>query len=166
MYSSIANVKALTLTQQFGSKQPIMKNFELFVKRLRRFNVNIYSYFWTKEFTKKGERHLHVIFEHEGYISQKWLSEIWKDITKGESFIVWINDKQILNAAGYAMKYLTKAYSTEYRYKKHEHRYGFSRNAPPFKPDNFKTIEYDSFTLEYHAGDYQRVGKNEKPRQK
>jgi hypothetical protein len=52
--------------------------------------------------------------------------------------------EDIGNPAGYAMKYLTKAFGTETKYDKGERRYGFSKNrlfAPKKKFDDLSPIE-------------------------
>lgn len=123
----------MTLTQKLGSKQDIMKNWNHLRLILKRSGVKCDVYFWTKEFTLNGERHLHIILDTDEWISQKWLSDIWRHTTGGESYRVWVNDDNLKNAAGYAMKYLTKAFSEETRFRKKERRYGFSRNSERYK---------------------------------
>jgi hypothetical protein len=71
------------------------------------------KYFWSKEFTVKGQRHLHAVIN--AYIPQNVIKDAWQRATDGESFIVWITGKDkkerchdIYNPAGYAMKYITQ----------------------------------------------------------
>lgn len=128
-------VRAVTLTQKLGTEQYIMAAWSKMRHLLRRAGFHL-KYFWAKEFTKNGERHLHLLVN--AYIPQHVLKELWTQATNGESYIVWITGKEqpdnsegdIHNPAGYATKYLTKAYGTEVRFDEKEHRYGFSRHAP------------------------------------
>lgn len=134
------NVYAITLTQKRGSTQSIMTNWKKLVRVLRKEFPDL-RYFWVKEFTKQGERHLHVLINldvdfYDLRLAHAKLREQWRDITGGESFVVWINRTPIENAAGYLMKYLTKAYGTEVRFKEKERRYGFSRDGG-FSEKNF-----------------------------
>lgn len=123
---------AITLTQKLGSKRNILKDFETVRYRLKtRHHITIDRYFWVKEFTKKGQRHLHIICS--SYVDHKLLKSLWREVTLGESYRVWINEKPIRNAAGYLFKYLSKAYTFEIRYRNKERRYGFSKK-PEFKP--------------------------------
>lgn len=100
------------------------------------------KYFWVKEFTPDshefiddkgitrvslgGERHLHILTDTR--IGQKCLSNFWKEITGGESYICWIFQENCYNPAGYSTKYLTKAFQ-EAPYEENERRYAFSRHA-------------------------------------
>lgn len=184
-FAGLSYVTAITLTQKAGSSQDIVKNFYKFRRYyLRKYGINM-RYFWVKEFTPEsreyidnhgnirqsagGERHMHILTDI--YIDQKELSQVWYDIT-GDSYIVWINRRHIKNAAGYAMKYLTKAFDVA-PYEKKERRYGFSRHREfsvsysknkeilPILGDFWTIIGSNrnkcrdgTFMLEYHAGDY------------
>lgn len=127
-------VRALTLTQKLGTQQDIMKNWARLRAVFAKYQVPINKYFWVKEFTKQGERHLHILIDADSDIDQNWLSDKWRTITDGESYILWINEAEIGNAAGYAMKYLTKAFF-ECEFRPKEKRFGFSQSA------RFKDIE-------------------------
>lgn len=125
------NVCAITLTQKRGSTQSIMANWKKLVRVLKREHSDL-RYFWVKEFTKAGERHLHILINIEVKDLREEHSKLrrqWYQVTNHESYIVWINQDAIHNAPGYLMKYLTKAYSTEVRFKEKERRYGFSRDG-------------------------------------
>lgn len=129
-------IYAWTLTQKLGSTQDILINFSKLRKNLKYYfehikNNNIQSfklkYFWVKEFTKKGQRHLHILTNI--YIDIKLLSKMWKKVTHGESYRVWINQANIRNAPGYMFKYLTKAFDDKnHHFNKKERRYGFSQD--------------------------------------
>jgi hypothetical protein len=168
LFEGVNTVKQLTITQKLGSKRNIMKDWETMRKILIRAGLKIEKYVWFKEFTYKGQRHLHILLDIPDYVNQKWLSDIWRKVTKGESFRVWINETDIQKAAAYAMAYLTKSYQGEYRYARHERRVGFSRGARnyeyPYTPilGNFWEIIGDldipvNVVIEYHADDYTRL---------
>lgn len=158
-------IRSVTLTQRLGSERNIMKDWAALRHILARSGYNL-RYFWSKEFTHKGQRHLHLLIN--AYIPQKTLSFCWRLVTNGESYIVWINSAErgefaddIRNPAGYMSKYLTKAYSDEVKFNKSEHRYGFSRCAlfkvqkytPPI-PEGLTPIqmmEYFSFSSPWVA---------------
>jgi hypothetical protein len=126
------DVIAITLTQKLHSKRNILKDFETVRYRLKtRHGISMDRYFWVKEFTKKGQRHIHILCSV--YVDHKLLKKLWKEVTLGESYRVWINEKPIRNSAGYLFKYLGKAYKVEIRYHRKERRYGFSRHSD-FKP--------------------------------
>lgn len=125
-------VRALTLTQKLGTSIYIMDAWRRFRALLAKRGYHL-TYFWAKEFTKQGERHIHALIN--AYIPQPVIQDCWRTATKGESYIVWITGKDIphedgdiYNPAGYATKYLTKSYGTEARFDKGERRFGFSRN--------------------------------------
>lgn len=108
---------------------------------------------------------------------------MWREITHGESYIVWINVQVIQNAAGYATKYLTKAFDVA-PYEENERRYSFSKHKEfskmiqinheglPILGDFWEIIGnhrhkvYDgTFELEYHPGDYKPLRKEEHVKQ-
>lgn len=127
-------IRSITLTQKFGSVRNIMKDWAVMRVYLGRLGYHV-KYFWCKEFTVKGQRHLHAIIN--AYIPQPVLKDCWSRATCGESYIVWITGQNsklkeiasLYNPAGYASKYLTKSYSTETKFDNHEHRYGFCRDS-------------------------------------
>jgi hypothetical protein len=134
-------IRSITLTQKLGSVRNLMEDWAALRHLLSRAGYHL-RYFWSKEFTINGQRHLHLLIN--AYIPQKTLSLMWKLVTDGESYIVWINaadhgnfSDDIRSPAGYMSKYLTKAYNkNEVSFNKGEHRYGFSRY------DLFKTIKH------------------------
>lgn len=147
-----------------------MKDKKELFRILKRAGVPINSYFWVKEFTQRGQRHLHILADIPGWVDQKWLSDVWRKVTHGESFRVWINETTIHNSAGYVMKYLTKVFGEECRYNKGENRYGFCRGAKSYQfpysvimGDFWERIvapvEKPVFELEWHGGDYVRLSK-------
>jgi hypothetical protein len=127
-------VRMVTLTQKRGSKRNIMEDWATFRHLLTRAGVLGLRYFWTKEFTPTGhQRHLHVLVNL--YIPHILIKKLWRKATQGESYIVHITGRKnqdesgdINNPAGYATKYLTKAYAKENGFESHERRYGFSRH--------------------------------------
>lgn len=179
-------VRAMTLTQKLGTEQYIMDCWSRFRALLAKRGIHL-KYFWSKEFTVKGERHMHVLIN--AYIPQEIIKECWLKATKGESYIVWITGKElpdsekgdIYNPAGYATKYLTKSYSEDCRFEKNERRFGFSRYKlfKVQKCEYFTSLSTPDFwdaiacvtswraEIEYHTGDYNDLPKvkpdNSKP---
>lgn len=174
-FSNSERVIAVTLTQKLGTTQDIVENFYKLRDLLRKRKIKL-KYFWVKEFTKAGERHLHVLIDTP--IDQSELKKMWKTVTHGESWVVWINETDIQSAGGYTTKYLTKSFQFE-KFDKYERRYAFSKDKL-FRADiqknkealpilgNFWVIIGSNrnkardgiFNLEYHAGD--RIGLNGK----
>jgi len=141
--------RMITLTQVLGTTRPIMKSWANFRAILAKNGIKL-QYFWTKEFTQKGERHLHVIVN--AYIPFQNLRFYWWLATGGESYITWITGKEdespdgdITSPAGYATKYLTKSFADGSEYKKKERRFGFSQNplfrVPTYYPTVFDYLE-------------------------
>lgn len=85
-------------------------------------------YFKIKEFTEKGQRHLHILIDV--FIPFNFLQYAWKTATEGSSFWVHIKKAQVRRAAGYMAKYLTKQTVFSHQFDKGEHRYSFSRHFP------------------------------------
>ena len=143
MISAGSRIRGIVLTQKLGSRRDIMRDWATFRHILVRAGYHL-KYFWAKEFTKKGQRHLHALVN--AYISQHVLKDAWSRATQHESWIVWITGKNhpkrsedIYNPAGYATKYLTKSYGHEQQFDTHERRWGFSRE-PLFKPQQSGNI--------------------------
>lgn len=168
LFEGVNTVKQITITQKLGSKRNIMFDLKMLIRVLRRAGLEIDKYVWFKEFTRKGQRHLHILLDIPDFVNQKWLSDVWRKVSKGESYRVWINETTIEKAAAYAMKYLTKSYSGEFRYARHERRVGFSKGARsykyPYTPilGNFWEVIADldipvQVVIEYHPGDYERL---------
>ena len=71
-FSDADTVIAITLTQKLHSKRNILKDFETVRYLLKtRHSIIIDRYFWVKEFTKKGQRHVHILCST--YIDHKLL---------------------------------------------------------------------------------------------
>lgn len=122
------NVRMLTLTLRAGTDDTqITKYWNTLRTELKDAGFKLGRFFWTKEFTKRGTRHLHVLIDC--YIPRIVIRKLWKRITGG-SYIVHISRMRVKNPAGYASKYLTKGFS-EGEFKKYERRYGCSRHFPP-----------------------------------
>lgn len=86
------------------------------------------EYFKVKEFTIKGQRHLHVLIDV--FIPFNFLQYAWRLSTDGTSYWVHIKKAQIKSAAGYMNKYMTKQTVHSNLFDKGERRYSFSRNFP------------------------------------
>lgn len=86
------------------------------------------EYFKVKEFTKNGQRHLHVLIDV--FVPFNFIQYAWRMATEGTSFWVHIKKAQIKSAAGYMAKYLTKQTVLSHQFEKGEHRYSFSRKFP------------------------------------
>lgn len=130
-FANSDRIIAVTLTQRLGTSQDIVENFYKLRDLLRKRGIKL-KYFWVKEFTRRGERHLHILIDTP--ILQSELKEMWKTVTKGESWVVWINEADIQSAGGYTTKYLTKSFTIE-KYEKYERRYAFSKDDA-FKEKN------------------------------
>jgi hypothetical protein len=86
------------------------------------------QYFKVKEFTEKGQRHLHVLIDI--FVPFNEIQYAWRLATEGTSFWVHIKKTQVRRAAGYMSKYLTKQTVLSSSFDKGEHRYSFSRKFP------------------------------------
>jgi hypothetical protein len=143
-------VRFMTLTHKAGLNRDIMKDWNRFRTYLKGETHSKLKYFLTKEFTKKGTRHLHVLVNT--YIEQKLIQKCWLKATQGTSYIVWINDaKCVRDPAAYMMKYMTKNMYDEHQYGKREPRYAFSTHKEfrPIKEDK-DTSECEIHELEPH----------------
>ena len=96
----------------------------------RKISYRHYRYFWVKEFTKKGTRHLHVMVD--AYIPWQLIKNGWYHATGRTSWVVHIAANDLHSPAGYLAKYMTKVMNGEYR--KGERRFGFSRD-PVFRSE-------------------------------
>lgn len=123
-FANSDRVIAVTLTQKLGSNQDIVENFYKLRDILRKRRIKL-KYFWVKEFTRKGERHLHILIDT--WIDHAELKKMWLTVTNGESWVVWVNETDIISAGGYCSKYLTKSFSYE-KFDAYERRYAFSRD--------------------------------------
>lgn len=86
------------------------------------------QFFKVKEFTEKGQRHLHVLIDT--FIPFNVIQHFWRLATNGTSFWVHIKKAQVKSAAGYMSKYMTKQTILSNQFDKGERRYSFSRNFP------------------------------------
>lgn len=94
------------------------------------------QYFKVKEFTEKGQRHLHVLIDT--FVPFNFIQHAWRQATEGTSFWVHIKKAQVKSAAGYMSKYMTKQTVMSDKFDKGERRYSFSHRFPriprPEKP--------------------------------
>jgi hypothetical protein len=136
-------IHALTLTQVLGSQRNIIKDFQTWRELVKKRYHTKLKYFWVKEFTRNGQRHLHMLFtpDTENFLTGEYrtdvkrISNLWSEVTLNESYRVWINKKQIENSAGYLFKYLTKAFGVELFPKRvwdgHNYSYDYSKCWKP-----------------------------------
>lgn len=118
----------VTLTEQADSGRDIMKDANRLRTRLKRVNPQLKA-FWVKEFTKRGVRHLHCIFNMT--FTKEELTQHWTRSTKGVSWHIDITPaRSVRNPAGYMMKYMTKQLEGgDHGFKDNERRYGFWKPA-------------------------------------
>lgn len=106
--------KFITLTQkaheyetQREAFRRIGRNFHAFVKRLRReYGKENFEYIRVYETTKRGQPHIHVLADCP-YISQKYLSEVWEEVSGAKI----VDIRRIHNQSAvksYLSKYLSK----------------------------------------------------------
>lgn len=104
-----------------------------------RFRANIHAwakktgqhtpqYFKIKEFTEKGQRHLHVLIDT--FLPFNMIQYFWRMATDGTSYWVNIKKAQVKSAAGYMSKYMTKQTVLSDLFDKGERRYSFSYHFP------------------------------------
>ena len=96
------------LTSVNNDVKRIEKCFVKLLKRIKRRYKNAdIEYFRVCEIGKENYTvHYHVIVYGVKYISQKWLSKVWKEIT-GDSYVVWVSRRN-KKAIHYVRKYITK----------------------------------------------------------
>jgi len=141
----------ITLTQRKDSQRNILKDWQALKQRIERRTGEKLKYFWVKEKQKNGQRHLHILTDQG--IDWRWLKDSYAEITHGESFHVYISEKPVKHAFGYALKYLGKDLSSNFMWKSKERKFGFSRH-PRFKitGDNPNFERYN-----YFLGDFWQI---------
>lgn len=135
----------LTITQRLGSKRNIMKDWTRVKQRIERRCKEKMSYFWVKEKQQNGQRHLHVLSDLP--IDWRWLKDAYAEITNGESFHIYVNEKPIKHAFAYVMKYLGKDLGSQLMWRPKERKFGFSRDACFQTSGNIPTFERYSYLL-------------------
>ncbi len=122
-------VRCLVLTEKAYTEQSkeIMQHWAKLRAVLHKKGYK-FRYFWVKEFTVAGTRHLHILLSV--YIPRAVIQAAWERITEYTAYIVWINQSGIRKAAGYMSKYMTKD-MTDSRFGVHERRYGCSQKHFP-----------------------------------
>lgn len=124
----------VTITQRLGSTRNIMRDWQTLKKRIERKYSAKVNYFWVKEKTKNGQRHLHLLIDQA--VDSQWIRDNYAEITRGESFHVKVNEEPVLHCWGYALKYMSKDLDIQlveidgkkvpyWNYK--ERKYGYSR---------------------------------------
>jgi len=128
-------VRFLTLTERStaSNNKEIMKHWKRLLDNLRVYFPHI-RYFWAKEFTKRGVRHLHVLINC--YVPHGLLKRLWRLATEGQSDVVWVEKTVVRNAAAYMMKYMSKQFQCG-GFEKGERRYGFGGGKRP------KVVEWE-----------------------
>jgi len=91
---------------------------------LRKIEYDDLEYIWTKEFTKRGMLHEHVL--QTRYIEKNVSDYYWELATDKTSYITWPKDAEIRSTAAYMSKYMTKSIYGDHRFAKGENRYGMS----------------------------------------
>lgn len=137
-----------TITMQSDDKSNIMKHWHTLIRRLNRYYKGL-RIFWVKEYTKRHTAHLHFLTTQA--LDGSWLSRAWLEIT-GTSYVVKCGNTtgEIRNAAGYMLKYMTKAHGNLDLYDKGERIYGFlGAKAPPVQKLGFNEDPLE-FVLEQH----------------
>ena len=90
----------------------------------------ITHYFWTREQTKAGAWHLHIVMN--AYVPWQLIQKWWLNATDGRCRVVDIEaapeNTPIARMASYMAKYITKTVDVS-EYPKGVHRYGFSRDV-------------------------------------
>lgn len=116
----------LTLTTHVDGRK-----IDLFWQRFRSYMLKRGyrpTYFKVKEFTEKGQRHLHVLIDV--FIPFNEIQYAWRLATEGTSYWVHIKKAEVKRAAGYMAKYLTKQSVNSTQFDKGERRYSFSKHFP------------------------------------
>lgn len=137
-----------TITMQADDHTNIMHHWKKLTDTLRYYYPHLLI-FWVKEYTQKGTAHLHFISSQS--LDGAWLSRAWLQIT-GTSYVVKCGNSsfEIKNAAGYMLKYMTKAHAALDMYDKGERIYGFlGAKAPAIAKMGYEE-EVLEFTLEQH----------------
>ena len=141
----------LTENANCDNHKEITKHWARVRSALAKRGYRSYRYFWVKEFTKKGIRHLHV--QVAGLrASRAELEEIWWAATEKTAYIVRAPSEELLSPAGYLSKYMTKD-SLADGFEKYERRYSCSRGFPPLdrfvpgKDFDFHYSPLDGYTL-------------------
>jgi len=118
--------RSLTTTQHPLDPMPITEAWARFRHLLAKVGFKHIKFFWTKEFTVRGVRHLHCVLN--AYIPHAVLKACWRKATNGISYIVDIRScNNVRKIAGYMSKYVTKSMMRERRFAKNERRYAFSQ---------------------------------------
>ena len=118
--------RSLTLTQQIADPMPIMLAWALMRRALADEGYRHIKFVLTKEFTRAGKRHLHILIN--AYLPHSMLKRLWLQVTAGSSYIVDIRScNDVRSLAGYMSKYIIKAIEREDQFEKGEHRYSFSQ---------------------------------------
>ncbi|MFZ2096710.1 MAG: hypothetical protein WAV05_08745 [Anaerolineales bacterium] len=106
----------------------------------RRYGVKP-SYFWVKEKTENGQRHIHMITDCA--IDWRWLKDNYAEVTKGESFHIYVSEEPVAHSWGYVMKYMTKDLDSRTMWKYKERKYGFSHDFVGITGDQEWFTEYE-----------------------
>ncbi|HEY9758981.1 MAG TPA: hypothetical protein V6C97_27680 [Oculatellaceae cyanobacterium] len=123
----------LTLRAGWVDDRKIMLFWGRIRAHLAKMGVRLPKYFWVKEFTLQGVRHLHIIVTMElaSHIKEDELERLWYLASEKTSWIVDTGypSFDLKNPAGYASKYLSEDLAST-RYLPHERRHGSSQGMP------------------------------------
>lgn len=137
-----------TITLQADDHTNIMRHWKKLTDQLRYYYPHLLI-FWTKEYTKRGQAHLHFLTNQA--LDGQWLSRTWLNIT-GTSYIVKCGNTtgEIRNPAAYMLKYMTKAHNSLDLFDKGERIYGFLGARAPAVPKKGFDEEPLEFVLDQH----------------
>lgn len=121
-------LRHLVLTFQTDDDTPPGLALARFRSALYKAGYNNLRFLWTKEFTRRGKRHFHILLNR--HIPHSLLKHFWSNATDRKSFYVYITraDTNIRNAGAYLAKYVSKSIHSR-RFRKKEHRYGHDRRT-------------------------------------
>lgn len=150
-FGNLDRLFRITITQRLGSERNIMKDWTLVKQRLERLLGTKIRYFWVKEKQKNGQRHLHLLVDQP--IDWRKLKDIYADVTRGESFHIYVSEEPCKHPFGYMLKYMGKDLDSYFMWKAKERKFGFSRDKC-FKNSG----DHPSFQrYNYYLGDFWEI---------
>ena len=103
-------VRKIELTSSPSSPSDVHRSFRTFVKRVRR-AFQRFEYIATKEFTKGGLVHLHVLYRGR-FIPQRRLSELWEEVHGAKIVFIRLvkasRVRETKKSCAYVVKYCEK----------------------------------------------------------
>lgn len=122
----------LTVPLGFSEDRDLMHAWAKLRSLLRHAGYHHFRFFWVKEYTQKGEAHLHMLVD--AYLPWWLMRVLWGHATDGRANHLWVSGEpeyggDIKNPAAYAAKYVTKA--TTCHHPKGRRRWGASAGFAP-----------------------------------